>query len=255
MTIRTWEFLSYKTKKSNKFIQKANIWHFCNSCRCVDWQTISAPKSIMWIKRFWCLALVECPQILATAMKAIGIFLKCNSTFTTLNWKTFSNPDSVSRGKTLIMEHPPSAEMLVVNYHLLWIFYYSLSNLGSADLKESYRFSPTVWETCSSTCRGKKQTPIFSWLHNWQFKPQLFTRQVLNCVLKITGRPRYVRWGWKDKACSRENNASIHQVQLRGRDIKLRQQDEWSSSSLGIFFLSLSYYFFLPRWKRQPYYQ
>lgn len=47
-------------------------------------------------------------------------------------------------------------------------------------------------------------------------------RQVPNCVLKITGRPRYVRWGWKDKVCLRENNASIHQVQLHGRDIKLR---------------------------------
>lgn len=95
-------------------------------------------------------------QILATAMKATGTLLKCNSTFTKLNCKTFSNPDSVSRGKTLTMEHPPSAEMLDVNYHLLWIFYCSLSNLGSADLEESYRFV-TVWETCSSTCRGGKR--------------------------------------------------------------------------------------------------
>lgn len=53
-------------------------------------------------------------------------------------------------------------------------------------------------------------------------------------------KTKHVRW---------ENNASFHQVQLHGRDIKLRQRGEWSSSSFGmdfLLFLFSYYYYFFP---------
>lgn len=51
----------------------------------------------------------------------------------------------------------------------------------------------------------------------------------------------------KTKRVRMENNASIHQVQLHGRDIKLRQVSEQSSSSFRIFFFSLikGFFFYL----------
>lgn len=107
----------------------------------------------------------------------------------------------------------------------------SASNLGSADLTEIIHISHNLHAKPAAALAGKDKS-TFSWLHiidnsNLSSSPD---RQVPNCVLKITGRPRYVSRGWKDKACSRENNASIHQVQLHGRDIKL----ERSSSSFGM---------------------
>lgn len=137
------------------------------------------------------------------------------------------------------------------------------SNSGGAHSTQSFRFSATVCkkkknlQQRSQTQRKekkKKHKNILMTTYNWQFKPQHFTRQAGTELCSENNRPGPDMSDGveRTKRVRGENNASIHQVQLHGRDIKLRQRDELSGSGSGIvsvflfFLLKFFFYFFFP---------
>lgn len=147
------------------------------------------------------------------------------------------------------------------------------SNSGGAHSTQSFRFSATVCkkkknlQQRSQTQRKekkKKHKNILMTTYNWQFKPQHFTRQAGTELCSENNRPGPDMSDGveRTKRVRGENNASIHQVQLHGRDIKLRQRDELSGSGSGIVsvFLFFLLKFFLissslPHWEETAHYQ
>lgn len=129
-----------------------------------------------------------------------------------------------------------------------------------SDSPQPYAKKKEKKKTCSSDRRHKekrrkkKHKNILMTTYNWQFKPQHFTRQAGTELCSENNRPGPDMSDGveRTKRVRGENNASIHQVQLHGRDIKLRQRDELSGSGSGIvsvflfFLLKFFFDFFFP---------
>lgn len=139
-----------------------------------------------------------------------------------------------------------------------------------SDSPQPYAKKKEKKKTCSSDRRHKekrrkkKHKNILMTTYNWQFKPQHFTRQAGTELCSENNRPGPDMSDGveRTKRVRGENNASIHQVQLHGRDIKLRQRDELSGSGSGIVsvFLFFLLKFFLissslPHWEETAHYQ